>query len=204
MMRSKIVLLGFLILSNIVGLSFSAMGAETASSARNVDPDTGEIRVPADYRAWPTLGVWSVGDANDSVENREYHWVYTQPETIAYYREHLRFPDGAVLVKELLNTRTLPMTTGTAVTHPTKVKGWFVLVRDTQGRFRESTLWGDGWGWSYFEADDPLKTVSKNYREDCIACHLPARNMAHGDANDADKWIYTFGYPVLQERAAPE
>ncbi|MEO5954636.1 MAG: cytochrome P460 family protein, partial [Nitrospiraceae bacterium] len=61
------------------------------------------------------------------------HVVYTQPETIAYYRAHGRFPDGAVLVKELLNAETMGMTTGPAVGHGTTIKGWFVLVRDTEG-----------------------------------------------------------------------
>lgn len=53
----------------------------------------------------------------------EYHVVYTQPETIICYRKHGRFSDGAVLVKELLNAKTMTMTTGAAVGHGTTIKG---------------------------------------------------------------------------------
>jgi hypothetical protein len=132
--------------------------------------------------------------------SNEYHVVYTQPETIDYYQKHGSYPDSAVLVKELIHAETMSMTTGPAVSHATKLKGWFVLVRDTQGRFKDSKLWGDGWGWSLFNADDKLKTVSTDYKTDCIACHLPARQLAREDAVDADKWIYTLGYPVLKSK----
>jgi len=171
--------------------------------APNVDLETGAIRIPEDYTRWATLGTWA--HANTDLKGKpgsiEYHVVYTPPETIDYYREYGRFPDGAVLVKELLHTETMPMTTGSAVSHATTVKGWFVLVRDTKDRFKDSSLWGDGWGWSLFSADDSINTVSTNYRENCLGCHVPAAQFAGPDAEEADKWIYTFGYPALQKRS---
>ncbi len=168
--------------------------------ASNVNMKTGAISVPGNYRLWPTLGTWSHASTEGAPGAKEYHIVYTQPETIAYYRNHGKYPDGAVLVKELIHTETMSMTTGPAVSHATKVKGWFVLVRDTQERFKDSPLWGDGWGWSLFNAGDRVRTVSKDYKEDCLACHLPARSMAPESTEDADKWIYTFGYPVLKDK----
>lgn len=181
-------------------LAVAATSQEDRSFAPNVNLETGQIRVPENYTRWPTLGTWSHAKTEGKPGAKEYHVVYTQPETIDYYRKHGRYPDGAVLVKELINTETMPMTTGEAVSHATTIKGWFVLVRDTRGRFKESKLWGDGWGWSFFNADDPVKTVSTDYQVDCIACHLPARQMARADADESDKWIYTFGYPVLHRQ----
>ena len=72
--------------------------------------------------------------------------------------------------------------------------------RDTKGRHKESSLWGDGWAWSLFNAEDPKRTVSKNYKTDCLPCHTPAKELARANAPDADKWIYAFGYPVLQKK----
>jgi len=195
-MNNKIITLSILVVAALSALG--AMADEKKPFAPNVDMKTGDIRVPENYTRWAALGAWSHAATEGERGAKEYHVVYTQPETIDYYREHGRYPDGAVLVKELIHTRTLPMTTGPAVSHATTIKGWFVLVRDTQGRFQESPLWGDGWGWSLFNADDPVKTVSRDYQVDCIGCHLPAREMARADAEDADKWIYTFGYPVLR------
>ena len=170
-----------------------------------VDGATGAIRVPEGYRLWPTLGTWAHARTDKALKTEgaglhEYHVVHTQPETIAHYQKTGQFPDGAVLVKELLNAKTGAMTTGPAVGHATTTKGWFVLVRDTKGRFKESKLWGKGWGWSFFNAEDFSQAVTKNFQVECVPCHLPARSAAPATAVEEDKWIYTFGYPVLQKK----
>ncbi len=177
---------------------------EKLSFVPNVDVNTGAISVPEDYHLWPTLGTWAHTNTGDALEKNgpglhEYHVVYTQPETIRYYKRTGRFPDGAVLVKELLNAETMSMTTGPAVGHGTTLKGWFVLVRDTKGRYKDSSLWGDGWGWSFFSADNPKQTSSKNYKTDCLPCHTPALKLAPKTAAKDDKWIYTLGYPVFRK-----
>ncbi len=86
------------------------------------------------------------------------------------------------------------------VGHGATIIGGFVLVRDTEGRYQDSERWGDGWGWSLFNLDDPKHTVSKDYRIDCIPCHVPARQLAPRNAHKDDKWIYSFGYPVLRKK----
>lgn len=45
---------------------------------------------------------------------------------------------------------------------------------DSKGRYAGNALWGDGWGWSWFDVGDPLKTTSTDYKTDCLSCHLPA------------------------------
>ncbi len=94
----------------------------------------GAISVPADYAHWATLGTWTHANTGKRQEEsapgaHEYHVVYTQPETLRSYDGDGRFPDGAVLVKELLHAETMPMTTGPAVSHASAIKGWFVLIR---------------------------------------------------------------------------
>lgn len=186
----------------LLTMSFSgtAVSENMKPFAPNVDLKNGAISVPENYTRWATLGTWAHASKEGEPGSNEYHVVYTQPETIDYYQKHSRFPDGAVLVKELLNAETMKMTTGSAVSHATTIKGWFVLVRDTKGRYKESKLWGDGWGWSLFNADEPTKTVSTDYQENCVACHLPARDLAGPHTHEEDKWVYTLGYPVLQNK----
>lgn len=195
--RKVTTLIALLIMVSLAGI---AVSKEMKPVAPNVDLKTGAIHVPEDYTKWAVLGTWAHANTEGKPGSKEYHVVYTQPETIDYYQKHGGFPDGAVLVKELLNAETMQMTTGPAVSHATTLKGWFVLVRDTQGRYKKSKLWGDGWGWSLFNAPDPKKTVSTDYQTDCIACHLPARDFAKDDAHEEDKWIYTLGYPVLKNK----
>ena len=185
----------------IMGCGGIAWSGDSKPLPPNVDQTTGAISVPEDYPLWPTLGTWTHAKAETGAANiHEYHVVYTQPSTITYYKKKGRFPDGAVLVKELLHAETMSMTTGPAVGHATKLKGFFVLVRDTEGRFKSSPLWGDGWGWSFFSVDDRTKTASKDYKVDCIPCHVPAKALAPRFAKEDDKWIYTLGYPVLQKK----
>lgn len=163
---------------------------------RTMVDEQGNISLPKDFRrSWAFLGTWSIAaeDVKTSSEASGHgaaglHNVYTQPETIDHFRKTGEFPDGAVLVKELLKATTGPMKTGT-VSWGTQVEGWFVMVKDTKGRFTNNPLWGDGWGWALFEAVQPEKTVTKNYKTECTGCHIPAR---------ADDWIYINGYPVLE------
>jgi hypothetical protein len=149
--------------------------------------DKGNLRVPADYRtAYQMLGSWAVA-ADDGPGSKELHVVYASPGTIAAYRKDGHFPDGAVLVKEVFNAATEDMTTGTVSSAGT-LAGWFIMVKDNVARFPGNKLWGDGWGWSWFEATDPQKTTSTDYTTDCQSCHEPARQS---------DWIYTHGYPAL-------
>jgi hypothetical protein len=63
------------------------------------------------------------------------------------------------------------------------------MVKDSKETHPGNPLWGDGWGWSWFDADEPLKTTSTDYHTDCQGCHVPAK---------ATDWIYVNGYPVLR------
>ena len=46
------------------------------------------------------------------------------------------------------------MTTGT-VSSAGALAGGFVMAKDNVGRFPGNKLWGDGWGWSWFDAKPP-------------------------------------------------
>jgi len=148
----------------------------------------GNLRVPENYRMrYQPLGSWAIA-ADSGRSSKEMHEVYASPGAIDAYRNAGQFPDGTVLVKEVFGTTTSGMTTGT-VSHAARLKGWFVMVKDGRNTRRGNALWGDGWGWSWFDADKPLKTTSTDYKTDCRGCHLPARST---------NWIYVDGYPVLR------
>ena len=164
-------------------------GMTDDSKTEAVVDANGNLRVPADYRAaYQFLGSWAVA-ANQGQGSKEIHVVYASPDTIASYRKDGRFPDGSVLVKEVFEATTAAMTTGT-VSHAQKLKGWFVMVKDSKNSHPGKKLWGDGWGWSWFDAHNPLKTTSTDYKVDCLTCHVPAR---------ASDWIYVQGYPALKK-----
>lgn len=173
-----------LLLGCLAGIATEGRAAENFSPY--VDAKGG-ISLPKGFRDWAYLGTWSIaGDEGTGAAGL--HVVYTQPETVAAYRKTGRFPDGAVLVKELFETTSGDLTTG-HVSWARKATGWFVMIKDETGRFPGHPLWGDGWGWALFQAEEPRATVTEDYKAECLPCHVPAQG------ND---WIYIEGYPVLQ------
>ncbi len=164
------------------------------AGAADPSPETvadtgGALRVPADYRSmYEYLGTWAVA-ADKGEGSKQLHSVYASPGAVAAFRANGHFPDGAVLVKEVYQAATGPMTTGT-VSHAETLAGWFVMVKDSKNSHPQNKLWGSGWGWSWFDAANPLKTTSTDYTTDCQPCHIPAQ---------ATDWIYTQGYPILHK-----
>jgi hypothetical protein len=198
-MRSVKVIIGASIAAISVMVAVAAVG-QIDTTARSDGPKVeavvdaaGNMRVPDGYRTtYQSLGTWAVAvdlmRAGPGQGSKELHVVYASPGTIAAFRKDGRFPDGAVLVKEVFQAATGRMTTGT-VSHADTLMGWFVMVKDTNGRYAGNKLWGDGWGWSWFDADNPSKTTSTDYKVNCLPCHVPAR---------ASDWIYIEGYPPLK------
>ena len=195
-MRTRSVIMILLVASVMTGMAgLLTMLAETGYGQTNngskadvaVDAN-GNLHVPDDYRTtYQFLGSWAVA-ADQNKGSKELHDVYASPGTIAAYRTGGRFPDGAVLVKEVFEAATGEMTTGT-VSHAQSLKGWFVMMRDDNNRHPGNKLWGDGWGWSWFNSDNPLKTTSTDFKIDCQPCHVPAK---------ASDWIYVGGYAPLR------
>jgi hypothetical protein len=165
-----------------------AISISSASQTQAAVDAEGNLHVPPDYRTtYEALGSWAIA-ADEGRGSKELHVVLASPGSIEAYRKAGRFPDGTVLVKEVFKTATKEMTTGT-VSHADELKGWFVMVKDSAGRHRGNALWGDGWGWSWFDAANPTKTTSTDYRLNCKSCHVPAQ---------ATDWIYVDGYPALK------
>lgn len=148
--------------------------------------EKGNISFPENFRtSMVHIGSWFVPDGGAS----GFHDVYTEKESVEHYKKTGKFPDGATIVKELRASEAGDFSTGQGVNHSTSViKQWFVMIKDSEGRFKENTIWGDGWGWALFKPDDINTNLSRSYKTDCLACHVPAK--------DTD-WIYTIGYPIL-------
>jgi Cytochrome P460 len=153
-----------------------------------VDDAQGNLHLPDGYRTtYQLLGSWAIA-ADQGQGSKELHVVYASPGTIDAYRKDGHFPDNTVLVKEVYQAATAQMATGT-VSRADTLKGWFVMAKDNNGRHPGNELWGDGWGWSWFDVAEPSKTTSTVYRLNCKSCHVPAQ---------ATDWIYVAGYPALR------
>ena len=168
-----------------LGLTYNSHAEEDGSFSPYVDSE-GNITRPTDFREnWNYLGSW----VHPEDDKSGMHNVYVNPGTVEKYKANGgKWPDGAVLVKEVLSQGSQDMTTGKGVLHGKDKVLWFVMVKDTEGRFSDNPKWGDGWGWALYNADAPAKDVATDYKKDCLGCHIPAKGT---------DWIFTFGYPVL-------
>ena len=169
---------------------FSSNAMVKTSFSANVD-SKGNISLPNDFRnEMVHLGSWFVPEGGAS----GFHDVYTEKTSVEHYRKTGEFPDGATIVKELRASHASSYTTGKNVSYANdQLKQWFVMIKDSKGRFANNPLWGDGWGWGLYKPDikenGKFKNVASNYKTDCIGCHIPAKQ------ND---WIYTEAYPSLK------
>lgn len=146
------------------------------------------LRVPKELRAGHVhLGSWIVPE--DGAPGQGFHDVYTDTRSVEAYRKTGTFADGTVLVKEIRGIRSDTLTTGHA-SWADETKVWFVMVKDANGRYKDSPLWGDGWIWALYKADAPAKNVAVSYAIDCQGCHTPAAATDH---------VFVQGYPTLRQ-----
>lgn len=118
------------------------VSAEPDAYSQMVSAD-GAISFPADFpNGFMFIGSWAVaGDEGVA----DIHSVYARPSDVEAFKQAGKFPDGAVLIKEVSSTRGATHTTGEAF-WPDQTKTWFMMIKDTQGRFDSNPLWGDGMG----------------------------------------------------------
>ena len=161
-------------------------GSLSEQTYRQLVDQAGNIKLPESYRQnWTHLGSLLVADPK--APGHGFHSVYAQPQAVKAYRQTGKFPDGSVLVKEITKVKTGTMTTGEAQ-WAGDVSIWFVMVKDTKGRFKGNGNWAEGWGWALFEVKNPSLNVSKSFREACMTCHIPAKQT---------DWVFSGGYPTL-------
>jgi len=182
--KTKILSVAVLVASLIGAINLPVMANDPFSP---IVDEKGNISFPTDFRiSMVHLGSWFVPEGGAS----GFHDVYTEKSSAEAYRKTGKFPDGATLVKELRASKAGTYTTGANVSYATAdLKQWFVMVKDTKGRFADNPIWGDGWGWALYKPDAKTVNVATDYKKDCLGCHIPAK--------DKD-WIYTEAYPTLK------
>ncbi len=183
----------------IVSFCFTAItlnaGEIQESFSQYVD-NKGNIILPTDFRStWIHLGTWVVTSTTAAGTERGrfapvsgIHDVYTQPVSFRGYNKDGKWPDGTILLKEIRIMKWDDLPTGHVI-YEGEPSEWFVMIRDSMGRFSENTNWGEGWGWALFKANNPKKNISTNYRNDCLGCHELARSS---------DLVFIQGYPILR------
>jgi hypothetical protein len=166
-----------------------AAPAGTMSSSRSPVNFTagGELLQPTGYRRWIYVGTpLTPNDMNDgNAPFPEFHSVYINPEAYGEFEKTGRFPDGTVVVKELVSVGAKKASSG---------KGYFmgdfigleVSIKD-KTRFRE-----EPGNWAFFSFGHEYPLEERATAQPAANC-----NVCHGGAAD-DDYVFTQYYPVLR------
>jgi hypothetical protein len=149
--------------------------------------EKGELLKPKGYRRWTYVGTpLTPNDMNDgNAPFPEFHSVYINPEAYRHYQKTGEFPDGTVLVKELVSVGDKEASSG---------KGYFmgefigleVSLKDEK-RFRDEP---GNWAYFSFGHSYPLKKKAvAQPTSSCNSCH---------DGEAEDDFVFTQYYPVLR------
>ena len=205
----------YLVASSIILLSAAGVQADSNSSkmallAKNYqhivnEPQwnsDGDLMQPLGFRQWIFIGspLTPNGLNANKANFPEYHNVYVQPEAFLYYRNHGKWPEGTMMVKEL------QLTGGKAAEKdgsryessgrgyfPGEVNGMDVSVKDSS-RFAESKNWGYfnfGHHAAPYAASAKVMPVGA-----CAACHI---------ANATEDMVYMNLYrPIVSPLPLPK
>ncbi|MEZ5356866.1 MAG: cytochrome P460 family protein [Bryobacteraceae bacterium] len=151
----------------------------------------GKLRQPDGYRRWVYAGTpITPNDMNaGKAAFPEFHAVYIDPSAYDHYAKTGQFPDGAVIVKELLSVGAKKATSGNGY-FMGEFTGLEVAIKDST-RFRDEP---GNWAFFSFGHKYPLqKQSAAQATTSCNACH---------GANAGDDFVFTQYYPVLRAAKA--
>lgn len=150
----------------------------------------GELIRPTDHREWVFVGApVTPNDMNDGkAAFPEFHNVYIDPVSFASYKQTGTFPNGTVILKELVSVGGKQMVSGNGY-----FQGEFTsleaMVKDSR-RFSD-----EPGGWAFFrfgEAPHYKPTGARMKTESCNTCHAGA----------SEDHVFTDTYPVLRAAKA--
>lgn len=190
-MKSKFVHLSVIAatLLNVLAVQGQDTGAKMGTAAKW--NDQGELLRPVGYREWIFVGTpVTPNDLNDGkAAFPEFHNVYIDPASWAQYKKTGTFPDGTVMVKELVSVGAKTASSGNGYFQGEFI-GLEAEVKSTEKHAQEPGHWGY---YSFTQAHEaPLKATALKPTASCNACH---------QANAKQDYVFIQYYPVLRAAA---
>jgi Cytochrome P460 len=132
-----------------------------------------KVEYPTQYRGWTHVKSTLVGPQNPAfASNGGLHHFYANEKGLEGYRTG-GFPDGAVLIDDLLEAKEVA-TPGVTIEGPRRRLA--VMVKNS-GRYAET----GGWGFEIFPGDSQAGSLNAEGRASCFACHQKAKNAVFSE-----------------------
>ena len=139
--------------------------------------EDGDLVLPSGFRQWVSLGGPITPNAlNDGkAQFPEFHEVYVDEENFRHYQRYGEFPEGTILVKELVLAQPGEYPDGSIDSaslqgyFPTSLHGLDVMVKDSK-RFGNTNNWGF---FTFGHQAPPYKPFAKVMpASQCAYCHI--------------------------------
>ncbi|MEP7363922.1 MAG: cytochrome P460 family protein [Acidobacteriota bacterium] len=141
-------------ISICIGLGLAAWSLAAADSGAAVS-------YPAGYRKWVHVKTTLVGPQHPRfASNGGIHHFNANPQALEGYKSG-KFPDGAVLIDDLLEVKEADGVTSEAARRRVAV-----MVKDA-ARFGDT----GGWGFEIFKGDGSVPSLKAEGKAACFACH---------------------------------
>jgi hypothetical protein len=183
-MATTVILLAITGVLYVLNSAAAAPGEQMARVEFTAD---GKLKQPQGYRDWVYIGTpLTPNDLNGGKANfPEFHAVYIDPESLAHFKKTGEFPDGAVLIKELVLVGAKEAASGNGY-FMGDFTGLDAAIKDSK-RFKSEP---GNWGYFKFGHTYPLqKETALQATSTCNACH---------EANAKTDYVFTQYYPVLR------
>ncbi|MEH6421120.1 cytochrome P460 family protein [Pseudomonas sp. CGJS7] len=153
----------------VAALALAASAGAIAAAGAD-SPRADAVAYPAGYSMWTHIksGLITSGHAAFPRFGGLHH-IYANPLALEGYRSG-RYPDGAVLVYDLFETRD----SGDGIIDQGPRRHIDVMVKDSR-RFAATA----GWGYAEFAAGERGDRLSGAQREGCAACHATRESRGH-------------------------
>ena len=153
--------------------------------------EKGELLQPVNYREWIYVGTpLTPNDMNDGkAAFPEFHNVYIDPASWAAYKKTGEFPDGTVVVKELVRVGSKTASSGKGY-----FQGEFIGLEASVKSADKHAKEPGHWGYYSFtqEGKEPKPVATIMPTQSCNTCH---QTTAKQD------YVFTQFYPVLRAAA---
>ncbi len=149
----------------------------------------GVLKRPVGYREWVYVGTPVTPDSlnNGKAPFPEFHNVYIDPDAWAQWKETGRFPEGTILMKELVSVGETQASSGNGFFEGDYI-GLEAVIKSSKHFPNEPG------NWAYYSFTQPdhetlAETAEPFPTSSCNGCHAE---------NAGDDWVFTQYYPVLR------
>ena len=191
---------GIATVSVIAGVSYLLTGPAVQPASAQPDAAAapveftadGKLKQPVGYRTWVYVGeVVTPNDLNNGEATfPEFHSIYMDPESFAYYEKTGKYREGTVVIKELSSVGAKHAASGNGYFQG-EFTGLEAVIKDSK-RFKDDPA---NWGYFSFGHKYPLKSeAAKNAVASCSECH-------EQNAGKERDFVFSQYYPVLRAAA---